>query len=205
MVKSAAIYSELRTLKRNIFKPLIDEQVSADKLELDFNASSKLDKKNPIISLKLFTEIIVGSYATGKLMEGDISKLGGYYKDEKNPLMMNVKKFLESYNSFCQIFNIETYLFGQIENIQHKKKLQSIEGLFQRDSKDEYLSAQDFGQALLKIHVRLDEDEVNILVMEFDPTGEASLLHIKLFVEEYDDWHAGEHGLKELKENKKVM
>ena len=39
--------------------------------------------------------------------------------------------------------------------------------------------------------------------MEFDPTGEASRLHIKLFVEEYKDWNAGDNGLKGLKENKK--
>ena len=129
MIKSAAIYSEIRALKRKIFKPLIDEQVSADKLELDFNASSKLDKKNPLVSLKIYTEVIVGSYATGKFMEADILKLGGFFKDEKNPLMMDISKFLNAYNSFCQIFNIETYLFGQIENIQIKKKLPSIEGL----------------------------------------------------------------------------
>lgn len=103
--------------------------------------------------MNLYTEIIMGSYEDGQTMVSEISKLGAFFRDEKKPLMLNVDKFLKAYNSFCQIFNIETYLFGQIVTIQKRKKVKSILGMLQRDSKDELLTAQEFGQALKKINV----------------------------------------------------
>ncbi len=67
--------------------------------------------------------------------------------------MLDVDKFLKAFNSFIQIFNMETYLFGQIETIQYRKKVKSILGMLQRDSKDEFLTAQEFGQALKNLNV----------------------------------------------------
>jgi Ca2+-binding EF-hand superfamily protein len=52
---------------------------------------------------------------------------------------------------------------------------------------------------LKKLHINLSDEEVKLLVAEFDPSGDANMLDINLFVEEYDAWHQDDQGLSGLK------
>jgi hypothetical protein len=72
-------------------------------LQLDFEVTAKLkeaDKKDPMVPIKVFVEVLMGSFADGKFMETDIMKLGGWYRDEKKPEVIKVKNFLKGYESY---------------------------------------------------------------------------------------------------------
>ena len=124
MVKSAQKHSELRALKRKIYMPLIEENMTSDSLQQDLEITAvKVDKKNPLIELKKFVLVIVGSIPDGKMLEGDITKFAGYFKDDKKPTDVSIKKFIEDFKSYNNLFKIEAYMFGQLDGIKHKKKL----------------------------------------------------------------------------------
>ena len=124
MVKSAQMHSELRARKRKIYMPLIEENMTSDSLQQDLEITAvKVDKKNPLIELKKFVLVIVGNIPDGKMFEGDITKFAGYFKDAKKPTDVSIKKFIEDFKSYDNLFKIETYMFGLLESIKHKKKL----------------------------------------------------------------------------------
>lgn len=104
--------------------PLIEENMTSDSLQQDLEITAvKVDKKNPLIELKKFVLVIVGNIPDGKMLEGDITKFAGYFKDDKKPTEIRIKKFIEDFKSFNNLFKIEAYMFGQLEAIKHKKKL----------------------------------------------------------------------------------
>ena len=139
MIKSAKEHSEIRGSIRKVMNALLMEDVQVSALELDLTVSGKSkDKKNPLVPIKVFAEVIMGSFPNGKMMEADITKLGHFYKDEKTPTSVRVKKFSEGYADYERLFKIETYLFGGLHAIQHKRKLNDIKSLIMRDSKDEF-------------------------------------------------------------------
>ena len=83
----------------------------------------KVDKKNPLIEIKKFVQVISGNIPDGKMFEGDITKFAAFFKDDKKPTDVSIKKFINDYKSYNNLFKIESYMFGALDGITHKKKL----------------------------------------------------------------------------------
>ena len=204
MIKSAKIHSEFRALKRMIYMPLIEEDMATQSLEQDLliTAGKQLDKKNLLITLKGFVTVLSGSIPDGRMMEADITKFGGFFKDEKKPTEVSIKKFLNDYSSYQTLYKIESYMFGLLESVMHNKKMQTVDGLIIRDSQDTTQTGKEFGQVLLRQKIKLDEHDCQLVVDEFDPTGEAMNINLKLLIEEYNDWHSAACSSSKLAKNK---
>lgn len=127
--------------------PLIEENMTADALsqDLEITAGRMVDKKNPLIELKKFVEVISGNLEHGKMIEGDITKFGEYFKDEKKPKEVSIKNFITDFKSFQNLFSIESYMFGQLDSIKHRKKMQAVDDLLKNNSSEETQTAKEFG------------------------------------------------------------
>ena len=76
-----------------------------------------------------FTDVISSNIAEGDLMTRDIQKIGEYCKDDKKPSEVSIKKFVEDYQTFYDFFSLECLIFKKLDEIKHKRKLQTVDSL----------------------------------------------------------------------------
>lgn len=53
-----------------------------------------------------------------------------FYKDDKLKDMVNIPNFFKDFDSFNQLINIYAFLFTQLEQQQHTRKVKSISEFF---------------------------------------------------------------------------
>mmetsp|Transcript_16477 Transcript_16477/g.25425 ORF Transcript_16477/g.25425 Transcript_16477/m.25425 type:complete len:503 (-) Transcript_16477:468-1976(-) len=179
-------------------KMLTARGIEPSRLRMEFRASS--GKKDGTLPRKLFCEILDYECDPNQTLDAsyldDIAEEFSTSKDQ-----VNYENFLSSYASILGLRTTEAYLFGQLGYLAQNEKTKLPSAVFKNHFKDTKLRDLDHKQlarAMKDLHIMLSDEEIDMLLLKYDPTGDGRVFDLQELDDEFKNWESEEYKKKNV-------